>query len=260
MLKVMILFIQSSLCPGQWRSGLSHVSRLLLFTGFCITGLGSGLVQAESSFTPPQGYSQERYEEGWKRNPFTLRTAPVAVTRDSFAKDLVLHNSYSIGDKRTVILANTKTRERIRLTSDTAAPDGMVLKSYNQGGSRKEAFVVLEHRGETATVRYDDNFIKQMATAAPRATKSTQMDQEGESIDNPDLVAIPPPAPPQQVVMRQNQTPMPQSPHTENAKRSSQPPIPNRNVNMSGEAPLPSNTVKSRRRLTVPQSNTVKKP
>ncbi|WP_075090760.1 hypothetical protein [Verrucomicrobium spinosum] len=43
-----------------------------------------------TAFEPPQRHPQSRYEQDWARNPFTLKTAPVAIESQSFAKDLAL--------------------------------------------------------------------------------------------------------------------------------------------------------------------------
>lgn len=42
---------------------------------------------AEDTFQPPKAYPAARYEAGWNMNPFTLKTAPVALAKASFAED-----------------------------------------------------------------------------------------------------------------------------------------------------------------------------
>ncbi len=125
----------------------------------------------QGNFVAPKPYSASRYEAGWERNPFTLKTAPPSVQRESPVKDLVLYNSYSIGDKRTVILANVKTRERIKLSGTSPGPGGMLMKSYHQGENRRDSYVEIDVNGETAMLRYDDSFLKQMASKGGNAAQ-----------------------------------------------------------------------------------------
>ncbi len=70
---------------------------------------------AETAFTPPERYPVDRYESEWNKNPFTLKTAPIAVTKASFAENLAIGSYYGSKDKPTVTVVNTKTGERTRL-------------------------------------------------------------------------------------------------------------------------------------------------
>jgi hypothetical protein len=114
-------------------------------------------------FTPPQAYPVSRYEAGWQKNPFTLKTAPPAVQKESFAKDLVLGSVYKIGDSTKVVVVNTKTRARTPLLDDIADPSGMKVKSVHLENTTKETYAELELGADSAVVRYDEAFQKQMA-------------------------------------------------------------------------------------------------
>ncbi|WP_075089973.1 hypothetical protein [Verrucomicrobium spinosum] len=84
--------------------------------------LGSD-VEAQQTFVPPEPFPAEKYENGWRKNPFTLKTAPVAIQRESFAKNLALGSMYDDAEGVTcVVVVNTKTRERTRLKGQEPPP------------------------------------------------------------------------------------------------------------------------------------------
>lgn len=120
------------------------------------------LASAQEDFVPPSNYPVERYEAAWKKNPFTLKTAPIAIERVSFAKDLALGAVYQIGDNTTVVVVNTKTRERYKLVNDQPSSAGIKVKAVYKKDSRKETYVEVEAGGEAATIRYDEAYQKQM--------------------------------------------------------------------------------------------------
>jgi hypothetical protein len=124
---------------------------------------------AQDAFKPPQPYPPERYTLGWTKNPFCLKTAPEVAPKDSFAKDLVLVSMYRIRDDTVVILANTKTLQRVKLKNDEPAPDGMKVKAAFIKDTRKESCAEVVLGDETAVLHYDHPFLKQMA--AQRATQ-----------------------------------------------------------------------------------------
>jgi len=120
-------------------------------------------------FTEPKAHPISRYEAGWQKNPFTLKTAPVAVQKESFAKDLALAGWRQAGDDSIVILVNTKTREYTRLKNKEPAADGTKVKTAHLADRRSDTYVELERNNETASVRFDESYLKTMAAqqAAP---------------------------------------------------------------------------------------------
>jgi hypothetical protein len=117
-------------------------------------------------FAPPRAYPVERYVEGWMKNPFTLKTAPVAVQRESFAKDLVLGSITKIGDEAKVVVINTKTHVRTPLSDGQDSASGMRIKSVHLEDSRKDTFVEIESGAESAVLRYDEGVLKAQASHA----------------------------------------------------------------------------------------------
>lgn len=128
---------------------------LCLSAGFCTA-------YAQETFVVPERYSQDRYETGWMKNPFTLKTAPVVAEKKSFAKDLVLHNIARVGNEVTAVVANAKTKEFFRVKSSEPASNGMKIRSYKIEDTRKDTYVEVELNGEFAVLRHDDAFRKQM--------------------------------------------------------------------------------------------------
>lgn len=115
-------------------------------------------------FAAPKTHPIERYEADWQKNPFTLKTAPAVMNRESFAKDFALAGISSNGENTTVILVNTRTREYTRLRNHDPAPAGLRVKLVSPSERRVENFVELELNQETAIVRFDENFLRQVAS------------------------------------------------------------------------------------------------
>ncbi|TLD70127.1 hypothetical protein FEM03_13090 [Phragmitibacter flavus] len=128
-----------------------------------ISTVAAAVVVVGQEFPAPTPYPVDRYEAGWNTNPFTLKTAAVATQKESFAKDLVLGSMYQVGLETTVVLVNAKTRERIRIVSTQADPNGMRIKSANILNSRRDSYAEIEKDGEIAILRYDDRLQKQLA-------------------------------------------------------------------------------------------------
>lgn len=142
--------------------------------GFCLllplTLLGVSLAQEPAVFTPPQAYPVQRYESGWNKNPFTLKTVAPIVAQMSFAKDLAIGAHYGAVDNPTVVIVNTKTNERTLLRKDQPAANGMRLKSVHFASSRKECQVEVLLGAEAAVLAYDSNYLGQLA-----ASETTRM-------------------------------------------------------------------------------------
>lgn len=139
----------------------------LLLVVLCPGAVGADDTQV---FTAPKAYPIERYEAGWNKNPFTLKTAPPVVEQDSFAKDLAIGSYFGDAKDPTVVVVNTKTGERITLRKTKPATNGMQLKNMKLGTSRKEIVAEVTLGTQTSEVRYNDDYLKQIAgTEAARA-------------------------------------------------------------------------------------------
>ncbi len=137
----------------------------------------------------------ERYETDWQKNPFTLKTAPALMNRESFAKDFALAGISSNGENTTVILVNTRTREYTRLRNHDPAPGGLRVKLASPSERRVENFVELELNQETAIVRFDENFLRQVASnqAQPASRVAAKIPALPGSANPAATVAVSPP-------------------------------------------------------------------
>jgi hypothetical protein len=145
-----------------------HATLILL--GMAALGMLSQAAIAQEAFVPPEPHPADRYEQVWQKNPFILKTAPVVEEKKSFARDFVLYNAFQLpGGEVTVVLANTKTRETVRLKTKEQASNGMKIRSVMLKDPRKDSYVEVEKNGESAVLRYDDTFQKQLL-----ASKSTR--------------------------------------------------------------------------------------
>lgn len=117
---------------------------------------------AVEEFRAPEAHPVERYIPLWNKNPFTLKTAPAAIQRDSFAKDLALAGITRIGADTTVLLVNTKTRDYLRLKNEELHASGMKVKSVNMKETRSESSVEVIMGSETSVLKFDNGFLAQM--------------------------------------------------------------------------------------------------
>jgi hypothetical protein len=112
----------------------------------------------------------ERYEAGWQKNPFTLKTAPAPPQRENWAKDLVLGgvSTFDSGDRLEVVVVNSKTHQRTKLNNKNAV-EGMIVKSVDSHAIHNDTTAVVEMKDDqfqpTATLKYDDTVLKSMAGA-----------------------------------------------------------------------------------------------
>lgn len=136
---------------------MKMMSNLLLLV------LATGAGASAAPFAEPKPHPISRYEAGWEKNPFTLKTAPPAIIKESFAKDLALAGLLRAGDDVIVRLVNTKTRDITRLKNNEPGPGGIRVKSAHFEGRQGDMFVELERDKETpVVVRFDEAFIRQM--------------------------------------------------------------------------------------------------
>ncbi|MEZ5385121.1 MAG: hypothetical protein R3F13_06360 [Prosthecobacter sp.] len=143
---------------------------MMVLTGIGVAGEPVPAGDADTTSVIPEAYPVARYEAGWNKNPFTLKTAPAPVQGKSFAQDLALAGISGDTANPTVTIVNVKTHERIRLRKDRPADNGMVLAEVTKGATRKDSVVQLSLGSETSEVHYDSNYLKQMAaTATPAA-------------------------------------------------------------------------------------------
>lgn len=114
-------------------------------------------------FTPPQAYPASRYEAGWSKNPFTLKTVAPIAAQDSFARDLAIGAHYGAADNPTIVVVNTKTNERILLRKDKPSPGGIRLQSVQLSSARRECQVQVMCGSVSAVLSYDTNYLGQLA-------------------------------------------------------------------------------------------------
>jgi hypothetical protein len=176
--------------PGSFM--IHALAILVTLGGLCLQ------LQAGERFLPPSAHPVERYEPGWKKNPFTLKTAPLPVEVQSFAKDLAIGSMYQVGNETTVVVVNTKTRERTILRNGDSAGNGMRVKLASIKDTRKESSAIVELGGQEATLRYDTSYLKQIAAARTTAGRPHEK-SAGQTAANARVDNMPAPHPPNPV-------------------------------------------------------------
>ena len=153
--------------------------------------LGFQRMAADEVFTPPRQYPADRYEAGWNKNPFTLKSAPPLLETASFAKDFVIGAYYGDATDPTVVLVNTKTQERIRLKKNQVAANGMTLGIVKLGGGRKEIYAEVKLGPETAQIHYDSGYLRQLAASESTRAVAGQSQQSRQSTTAPANPQVP---------------------------------------------------------------------
>jgi hypothetical protein len=189
------------------------MTRLTAIFCFCLLACGAALAQQDAAvFTPPQAYPVDRYEAGWGRNPFTLKTAPVIVENASFAKDLAIVGISGDTANPTVTVVNIKTHERFRLKLGQPGANGMLLNDVKRAESRKDSVVEVTLGSETSKLHYDNSYLKQVAATStakaapqgsPQALQQLRQPPVQPGMPRPQIPGQPPqnlrlPTPPQQ--------------------------------------------------------------
>ncbi|WP_395747968.1 hypothetical protein [Prosthecobacter sp.] len=139
-----------------------------------LTWIARGVMAGEPAvFAPPKPHPVSRYERGWRSNPFTVKTTPAEVPNASFAENLVIASVYGNLADPTVVLANVKTNERIRLRRSQTAVNGLKLEQVHVGSGRRNDMRAKVSLGvETAEVYFGTDYLRQVA--AVESTKATQ--------------------------------------------------------------------------------------
>lgn len=173
------------------------MTRLLVLGGLFAGTAASGQAQQEEPapapavFTPPQAYPVDRYEAAWSKNPFTLKTAPAVVENISFAKDLAIVSHYGDKANPTIVIVNTKTHERTRLKQGETASNGMKLLSFKLGQTRKETTVEVVLGSETTELKYNSEYMGQMAASGGGGGAKPAVGVPGNPSMRPGGVPIP---------------------------------------------------------------------
>ncbi|MDB6004240.1 MAG: hypothetical protein JWR15_1227, partial [Prosthecobacter sp.] len=144
-----------------------------------------------SAFVPPQAYPVSRYEAGWNKNPFTLKTAPVVAASASFAADLAIGAYFGDAANPTVVVVNTKTGERTQLKKGKPAANGMTLVDVTVGSGRKDVAADVTLGKETAKLQFNDGYLKQMAAAEGPRTAPGQPQTNPQGGGAPPRVPVP---------------------------------------------------------------------
>lgn len=203
-----------------------------------------------TAFEPPQRHPQSRYEQDWARNPFTLKTAPVATENQSFAKDLALGGIDNLGEGHRVILVNVKTQQRYPLKEGTPNAEGLVIKQVHRATTLKDSYVEIARGTEVARLEYNEAYLKSVAaSAAPSSAGAKERKTAGAAAAaSPAATTTAPSAVPAGSLNRPPAHPPTQAPASQNIAATSSPP-----ASVAGRSESP--TVRQRRRVqTVPNT------
>lgn len=135
--------------------------------------------QVTSDFSPPSAHPVERYQAGWEKNPFVLKTAPVVREQVSFARDWIIAGCFGEEDNPIVVLANTKTRERVRLKKGEPASNGMNLRSVTFTASLKDTVAEVSLGAASAVLKFDESYLKQAKGQPKSQTTPTGRQSSG---------------------------------------------------------------------------------
>jgi len=105
----------------------------------------------------PIAFDLSRYESTWDKNPFLLKTTPIAQPTVNWGQDWALAGMFSHNGKVRISIRNKQTNELKRITNEPKDGDEFRLVEAKFNRSRKEASAKIAKGGEEAELKYDEN-------------------------------------------------------------------------------------------------------
>ena len=105
----------------------------------------------------PIPFDLSRYDSTWDKNPFLLKTAPVAQTTVNWGQDWALSSMSKYSGKIRISIRNKQTNEVKRIYNEPKDGDEFRLVEANFNRSRKEASAKIAKGTEEAELKYDEN-------------------------------------------------------------------------------------------------------
>ncbi len=105
----------------------------------------------------PQAYGIERYQASWDKNPFLLKTTPIAQPTVNWGQDWTLAGMSSFNGKIRVSIRNKQTNEFKRISNDEKPGEEFRLVRTQFSRNRKDALVVIAKGNQEAELKYDEN-------------------------------------------------------------------------------------------------------
>lgn len=113
--------------------------------------------EPENADPIPQAYGIERYQASWDKNPFLLKTTPIAQPTVNWGQDWTLAGMSSFNGKIRVSIRNKQTNEFKRISNDEKAGEEFRLVRTEFSRNRKDALVVIAKGNQEAELKYDEN-------------------------------------------------------------------------------------------------------
>ncbi|MCA1963572.1 MAG: hypothetical protein LDL31_06475 [Prosthecobacter sp.] len=118
----------------------------------------SGIISEPEDAEPiPRAFGIERYQASWEKNPFLLKTTPIAQPTVNWGQDWALAGMFSYNGRIRVSIRNKQTNEFERITNENESKGGFRLIKANFSRNRKEASVVIAKGSQEAELKYDDS-------------------------------------------------------------------------------------------------------
>lgn len=105
----------------------------------------------------PKPFGIERYQASWDKNPFLLKTTPIAQPTVSWGQDWTLAGMFSYNGKIRISIRNKQTNEFKRVTNEEKPGDEFRLVRTNFSRNRKDASVVIAKGSQEAELKYDES-------------------------------------------------------------------------------------------------------
>jgi len=105
----------------------------------------------------PVAFDLSRYEATWDKNPFLLKTTPIAQPTVNWGQDWALAGMFSHNGKVRISIRNKQTNEFKRVTNEPKEGDEYRLVEAKFNRSRKEASAKIAKGTEEAELKYDEN-------------------------------------------------------------------------------------------------------
>lgn len=113
--------------------------------------------EPEGAAPIPQAYAIERYQASWDKNPFLLKTTPIAQPTVNWGQDWTLAGMSSFNGKIRVSIRNKQTNEFKRISNDEKPGEEFRLVRTHFSRNRKDALAVIAKGNQEAELKYDEN-------------------------------------------------------------------------------------------------------
>ncbi len=152
---------KNAMQAGKKTGGRPFIFGLVLLGGYWVSFSVCG-----GEAVIPEAYPIERYEPVWKKSPFTLSSVADAGPTGGLSDKFKLTGMLIIGEEPYVSIYDTENKERFLISRQVNA-QGIKLETVQAGDDLTKVVANLSKGGETFSLHYDIDYLKQASGQSP---------------------------------------------------------------------------------------------